>query len=297
MNVPKTSGTQFQLMGPPAFPQSIFIESDRIEACMEYAQKEGLTGIAISPLGGFRLPNLSFLKSFPNIEKLTILHSEMIDISSVSTLKHLRYLQIEGKPKQPIDLRDFPVLHEFRADWWPKLQLGDTLPTLEILCLGHYAPRTGALTALTRVPELKDLELAQSSKLTLSGIDRFPSLRRLSVAYFPQLTKLSPLTIFRDSDLEVLEFENCKKLTDHDEVKAILSLKRLAFNSCGEIPSLRFLNDLPLLESFSFVGTNIVDGDLTPCLRLKFVGFSDKRHYSHRKADIKAGGSSFTSRA
>jgi hypothetical protein len=297
MDTPETSGTQFQLMGPPAFPQSIFIESDRIEACMEYAQKKRLTGIAISPLGGFRLPDLSFLKNFPNIEKLTILHSEMIDISSISTLKQLRYLQIEGKSKQPINLKDFPLLQELSVQWWPKLYFGDLLPSLHTLRLRQYASRTSDLTGLPELPELEDLELVQSSKLTLSGIDRFPRLKRLSVAYFPQLMKLAPLTTFRDGDLEILEFAHCKKLTDHDQVRAIRSLKRLAFNSCGEIPSLRFLNDLPLLESFSFVDTNIADGDLTPCLRLKFVGFSDKRHYSHRNADIKTGGSSFTSRA
>ena len=257
---------------------------------MEYAQKEGLTGIAISPLGGFRLPNLSFLKSFPNVEKLTILHSEMIDISAVSALKRLRYLQISGKSKQSLDLRDFPLLQELGVQWWPKLYFGDLLPSLRTLRLSQYATRTNDLTALPQIPELIDLKLVQSSKLTLSGINRFPSLRKFSVAYFPQLTKLLPLAAFRDSNLETLEFDHCKKLTDHDEVRAIVSLKRLAFNSCGEIPSLRFLNDLPLLESFSFVNTNIVDGDLTPCLRLKFVGFFDKRHYSHRNADIKTGG-------
>jgi protein phosphatase 1 regulatory subunit 7 len=64
----------------------------------------------------------------------------------------------------------------------------------------------------------------------------------------------------------------------------------LAFNKCGEIPSLSFLDDLPALESFSFVDTNIADGSLAPCLRLRFAGFLDKRHYSHRRSDFSSAG-------
>ena len=59
---------------------------------------------------------------------------------------------------------------------------------------------------------------------------------------------------------------------------------------CGEIPALAFLNKLMELESFSFLGTDIIDGDLTPCLRLKFAGFLDKRHHSHRRAKFPPAG-------
>lgn len=288
MYTPESSGAEgFHLIGPPAFPRSVLIESDRIEACVEYAEQEGLHGIAISPLSGFRLPDLSFLRNFPSIEKLTIMDSEMIDISSVSTLKGLRYLQISGKPKQPIHLEEFPILRELRVQWWPKLHFGELLPALRVLRLRQYAPRIGDLTTLPQMPELEDLELVQSSNMALTGIERFAHLKKISISYFPKLTHLLPLNAFSEGNLESLEFDNCKKLVDHSQVRVIRSLRRLAFNACGEIPSLSFLNDLPLLESFSFVDTNILDGDLKPCLRLKLVGFLDKRHYSHRSADFK----------
>ena len=62
---PVTVGDEkFHLMGPPAFPQSIFIESHRIDACMDYAARKGLVGIAVSALAGFKLPDLSFLLRF-----------------------------------------------------------------------------------------------------------------------------------------------------------------------------------------------------------------------------------------
>jgi hypothetical protein len=279
---------RFLLCGARAFPRSIFIESDRIDACMDYALQNHSGRIAISPLGGFRSPDLSFLARFPWVKHLTIMNSEMIDISAVSSLAQLRFLILSGRTKQLLDLANFPLLEELRIEWWRKLRFSDSMESLRVLSLSHYAPASGDLTGLPQIPQLDDLDLVQASNLTLSGIERFPEIRRLTVAYFPKLVDLSPLTAFADGVLEILEFGNCPKLAHHDQVRVIRSLRRLAFNKCGEIPSLSFLNELPALESFSFVNTNIIDGDLTPCLRLQFAGFFNKRHYSHRDSDFPA---------
>lgn len=273
-------------MGSAPFPRSIVVESHRIDACMEWAQRNHSGRIAILPLGYSKLPDLSFLSRFPWIEHLTIQNSEMIDISGVSTLGRLRYLQISGATKQPLDLANFPLLRELRVQWWPKLLFGDTLASLRTLSLSHYASASEDLTGLPEIPALDDLNLVQSRMTALSGIERFPKIRRLTVAYFTRLVDLSPLAAFADGILEILEFQNCPKLASHERVRGIRSLRRLAFNRCGEIPSLSFLNDLQALEDFSFVDTNIVDGDLTPCLRLQFAGFFNKRHYSHRESDF-----------
>lgn len=279
-------------MGPPAFPRSVFIESDRIDACMEYAARNHQGRIAVSPLEGFKLPDLSFLSSFSWVESLSILHSEMVDISAVSFLGKLLRLHISGAARQPLDLAAFPFLRELSVRWWPKLRLGDTLPSLRALSLSHYAPVSGDLSILPQVPLLEELGLVQARNLALTGIDRFLGLKCLTVDYFPKLVDLSPLVAFSSGALETLEFGHCPKLAGHDQVRVIRSLRRLAFNHCGAIPSLSFLDDLQALESFSFVGTNIVDGDLTPCLRLRVAGFLDKRHYSHRSSDFPPAGTS-----
>jgi len=276
----------FHLMGPPAFPQSVFIESHRIDACMEYAAHKGLEGIAISALGGFNLPDVSFLLRFPSVKHLTILHADMLDISAIAALKHLDYLQIDGPPKQPVNLASFPLLRELHVRWWPKLQFGKLLTSLRVLGLRNFWSPSGDLTALPETPQLEELTLVQSRKLALSGIGHFFRLKKLGVYYLTALTDISPLSAFESGVIEWLEFGHCRKVANHEEVKVIRSLKRLAFNQCGEIPSLAFLNNLTALESFSFVGTNIADGDLTPCLKLKFAGFADRRHYSHRSADF-----------
>jgi hypothetical protein len=293
MYTPQVEGEErFMLMGPPAFPRYIFIESDRIDACMDYALRNHGGRIAITALGGFKLPDLSFLSRFPWVEELNIQHADMIDISGVSALARLRSLLISGKAKQPLDLANFPHLRELRIQWWPKLRLGDALTSLRALTLSHYSPASNDLSGLPEMPHLEELDLVQSQNPTLSGIDRYRSLKKVEVAYFPRLVDLSALSAFTNGVLGTLEFQRCPKLANHDHVKVIRALKRLAFNSCGEISSLKFLDDLEALESFSFVHTNIVDGDLTPCLRLQFAGFFNKRHYSHRSSDFPEAGTS-----
>jgi hypothetical protein len=252
---------------------------------MEYALRNDL-GIAIAPLAGFSSEDLSFLARFPWIEHLTILDSEMVDVSAVSVLRNLQYLQISGRTRQRIDLANFPQLRELRVQWWLGLRFGGALASLRVLSLSHYNPSSGDLTSLPEIPQLENLDLVQSRKLVLSGIGRFSRIKKLAVSYLTGLTDISPLSDFESGSMEPLEIGDCPKITNHDEVKVIRSLKRLAFNRCGEIPSLGFLDELTALESFSFVGTNILDGDLTPCLRLRFVGFLDKRHYSHRRAQF-----------
>ena len=59
-------------------------------------------------------------------------------------------------------------------------------------------------------------------------------------------------------------------------------------SSCGNLASLAFLNKLLALDEFRFVKMEVLDGDLTPLLRLKSVGFIDKRSYSHTCAEVEA---------
>ena len=43
---------------------------------------------------------------------------------------------------------------------------------------------------------------------------------------------------------------------------------------------------MPKLEFFSFVDTDVVDGDLTPCMRLDYAGTMNKRHYNIKAEDL-----------
>jgi len=86
--------------------------------------------------------------------------------------------------------------------------------------------------------------------------------------------------------LKHLRFDVCKKIKNHDYVCKLHNLELLAFDKCSEIPTISFIRDLPSLKSFIFVGTNIKDGDLSACIGRDYVGFLNKRHYSHKFEDL-----------
>jgi hypothetical protein len=57
------------------------------------------------------------------------------------------------------------------------------------------------------------------------------------------------------------------------------------------MPNLRWTQGLNELDNFSFVETNVEDGNLSPLLelpKLRYVGTMDKKHYSHKFAALNA---------
>lgn len=134
-------------------------------------------------------------------------------------------------------------------------------------------------------PNLKKLVLTQISLTSLSGIENLKDLEELEVNYCSKLQDISGIVSCHK--LLNVYFENVKKLTDITPLIALKHLKDLTFFKCGDIQSLSFLDKIPSLENFLFTGTNIVDGDLTPCLRLKSAWSSTgKRHYNIKVEDL-----------
>jgi hypothetical protein len=150
----------------------------------------------------------------------------------------------------------------------------------------------------------------------LKGIENFQSLKRLWIQYgrvLEDITGLSALSNLKDVTIyncpklqDLTELANCKTL-QCVELEAIKKcdltvlgkleyLELLALNNCGAIPSLKFIEGLKNLIFFTFVDTNVLDGDLTPCLRLAYVGTLDKRHYNLRSDALPQGDTKFSTR-
>lgn len=83
-----------------------------------------------------------------------------------------------------------------------------------------------------------------------------------------------------------LDFDHCKSIKNHAYVTQFNQLRSLAYNYCGMIPSIKFISKIDSLRSFRFVDTDIVDGDITPCIGLRYAGFTNKKHFSHTMEEI-----------
>ena len=105
--------------------------------------------------------------------------------------------------------------------------------------------------------------------------------------------KLETLTgIEKCQELQVVELENCKRVSDVSSLGELANLRDVVLMDCGKVKSLQPLAKCRSLESVTFAGdTNVEDGELTPLLdipELKRMWFVDKRHYSHKRDQVEA---------
>jgi protein phosphatase 1 regulatory subunit 7 len=278
-------------MAGPAFDvatidgtSTLWVDSRRIDACVKYYFTHHIDVLAVNPERGYKAKDIEFLREYPDITRLEILSPRAFkyDLAPISTLHGLRGLRLQEAV--PLRLAQFARLEEFDGEWHPKLDLAGS--KLKRLSLRGYKSSSGDIDELPEIGSLVDFGLSQSAVTAIRSISRFQRLRRVRLSHLAKLGALSGVE--RLLALEVLECHTCRKLSGYDKLSALKHLQRLLLNNCGDIPSLAFLNLMKNLDEFRFVGTNVVDGDLAPLLRLKRVGFLAKKQYSHTPEQLDA---------
>ena len=221
------------------------------------------------------------LYNFKNLDSLVVINFTKNNICiDVSRFPKLVALTINGQ----VDLigLDKIQLKKLLINENKKIANKSWGKTIEELEITHSKPVI--LEEFNELSNLKNLELIQSSITSLAGIENFKNLECLTVGYCPKLLDISAIS--NCTKLRKIEFENTKKITSFNPLTALKNLQGLILSDCGEISSLQFINDLSNLKFLSFVGTNIVDGDLTPCLRLKYAATFNKRHYNIKEDEL-----------
>lgn len=177
------------------------------------------------------------------------------------------------------------------AQWRGEWKAFSRLPrnaALRYLFVWHHRSEDGDLGNLDLPARLTYLELLSSN---VRNIGRLPAgLRRLELRRCVKLETAHGLAT-SCPELRHLHINTSRKFHDWPALLKLKKLEVLCLNGCGDLPNLRFLAGFRRLRDFRFVGTNVVDGDLSPLLRLpklENVGTMDKRHYSHSTADIHA---------
>ncbi|TKC54875.1 hypothetical protein FBD94_25755 [Pedobacter hiemivivus] len=263
--------------------KSLIIESDRIQECMAFYLRSDFDGIALVKEHGYKLKTVDFLADYPFVKHISI-SEDINDIEAIYNLKHLSSLILSGK-NRVVDFSNLPFLKELKVDWSRFLVNLKDCTELEQVSLYKYNPKNNEVEDLSKTHWLKTLEITQSSVSTMEWLKGFNQLEDVSLNYCSKLEYLSGLEN-SSGTLHKLMFDHCKQIQNHQYVQMLLKLKTLGYNDCGVIKTLSFINRMTDLERFMFVGTTIVDGDLTPCLRLKYAGFNNKKHYSHTSEQI-----------
>lgn len=262
----------------------IVIESERIAEYVKYIQQNDVKMVSLTTMY-YKTENIDFFIECSSVESLSITSSSILDYSGLEYLKHLKSISLD-EPKNMVDLSKNTLLEEVSAEYSKNILGIDTLKYLKTLKLWKYNPKSKNLVEFGVIGSLEELWITQSNITSLAGCGNMAKLRRLELNYLSKLEYIDEIEK-NSNTLKSLKFDCCKKIKNHDYVIFLEELEVLGFNECGEIPSITFIGKMKKLKNFTFVNTNILDGDLSACFGLDYVGFMNKRHYSHKMDDFK----------
>jgi hypothetical protein len=273
--------------------EHIVFEETRLDECIEYINSKEIKHVLVS-MEHEVLNNINFVTKCPNIESLGITSPFIQDYSPVYSLKNLKSLSIDRSPiKIPgirlsnakLDLSQITSLEEFGAYTYKNIINLDKCMYLKRLSLTYYYPQIKNTEELSSLENLESLIIIKSNIGSFKGLGDLKKLHKIDLSYLSNLYHLDELDKISDN-LLALRFDGCKRINNYEYVTKLRELQSLSFNNCGEILSIGFIRQMPKLKAFVFVGTNVLDGDISPCIGLDYVAFSNKRHYSHKESNF-----------
>ncbi len=179
-----------------------------------------------------------------------------------------------------------PFTWDYKLNRYPNIDF----QSLKSLAIWNYYPESKSFSDIPYSKSLCELEINYANPISLSGLERFEGLSSLQLYYCNKLQTLNGLDI-PNQKIKLLALHNAKNITNYEILSYFENIEILRLCNCGCISDISFILKMKYLKSFSFVGTNIVSGDLEPLLlhnpKLEYVGFSNKRHYSHKLKEIR----------
>ena len=263
----RTTQEGFKILVRTDGEDMFMFDSGRIDEGIAYIKKHNIRYVGINSFIGYKASDISFLRELRDfVEGITVPEAHF-DISVLNELHRLVFLGFADDRKTIIDLSNFPNLTTLACDFSRRLLSLEACERLQNLTLTGFKPRDKTLNEIPPLSSLNRLALFVTNITSLVGIGQFP-VREVRAT------------------LKNLEFDSCKQIGNYEALSEVTALKKLIIVNSGPIQSLSFVKTLEGLEFLSFVGTSVIDGDLSPLIGLNYVGFENKRHYSHTSEEL-----------
>lgn len=233
-------------------------------------------GVAVdTPL--FTQKEIDLLGQLKNIKTLSFRFNKNRNIS-LDFVKDLPLLDDFGVDGicPTIDFKIFKNLKTLIINWNPKVFKNVGESNLTELHLWKIKAKN--FESLSMFSSVEKLLLNKPTMTTLDGVEKFKNLKTLKLIYMANLTDISAIS---GAALEKLSIQNAKKITDYSAIGACERLLRLRVIDSAPIQSLSFIDKLKGLQSFRFIKTDVIDGNLSPLLELEDVYFTHKKHFTH----------------
>ncbi|MCT2561807.1 hypothetical protein [Chryseobacterium herbae] len=252
---------------------------------IEYIKTNKVLSISIN---SDTIKDLSFLEDINFIEEI-YLNQFDIDYSGLYYLKNLKEITINihnPKPRPNIDYSRFEKLEYLSLDWYDEaLALSSNLK-LKTLYIWKFKPKNKSFSLVSLPDSLEKIHITESNIQNFEGL-KLPNLKSFEGYYCSQLNSLEGLKNTCEK-LEILILDYCRKLTQYEDLKYSVNLKKLILGDCGDIQDLNWLVSLKKLKHFSFYNTRLVDGNVNPCFDIKYVSFKNSKHYNHKIEEFKS---------
>lgn len=263
---------------------TIVVESNKINEYIDYIFLHRIDSMYLSGTW-YKFDNIDFLENCKTIEKINIYDTNILDFSGLAHLVSLKKL-ILSDHKGMVDLSLNNEIEDLTIDLSKNVRGIESLKNLKRLSLWKYKPKSKDLSELIFLSTITELEITTSQITSLNGCSNFKNLESLDVTYLSKLESIEDI-VSNKKTLKNLRFSHCKKIKNHSCVSELEELEWLSFNDCLSMDNIKFIKGMKKLKNFVFMNTNIVDGDLSPCIGLEHVGFNNKKHYTHKVEDFR----------
>jgi len=262
----------------------LLFDSNKANECCNFAIANKIDIISLYP----EVYTAKDLEPIFSISKFIkgLLLDDRVHYGNLCLFSNLTFLSVPDNGKDTVDLSFFPQLEMCGVTFSERLQGLESCSNLKSLTVSNYKSKIKDLSALPSLNNLEHLSLIKTDITTLQGIERFSNLKKFEIFGASKLKTIAALQALSNS-IEEIQVEQCKKINDYETLGKVKSLKKIILSESGEIKSLAFVKELPRLEFISFWGTNVLDGNIKYCEGINYVGFDNKKHYTHKSEQFK----------
>lgn len=259
---------------------TVLVSQENVQESVQYIQTHQIKSVEVTY--DYEEAQIDFLRECPTIETLSLRGSSVKSMSGAYHLKTLKALVINDASRSlTLDFNQLTTLEEIYGTLPPKAEGIGSLINLKKMQIWGYKPKAKNLMEFTDLENLVDLELINANITSLEGIQGLKKLTRLGLFRMRALADIEAIQ-YLSGNLTYLHIEGAKNVEDFSPLGKVQSLEHIMLNNCGMIPSIRFIKQLPYLKGMQFWDSTIVDGDVSPCIELEHIAFTNKKHYSHR---------------
>lgn len=291
----KLSGTEIEIVTNPysqsAAPidhdyddsiTSLLIKGPWNDDIVDFMMKENIKGLYLNSSEGFLCDDFSFLSKLPDLQLLNIIYSPVESLSDIEHLSQLKSLSISCHWKDKINLSGLTQLERCFISYGKGAKSIFNCHSIKYLYIDEFKLKN--YEALCQLHNLEYLTIGNSS---FNQTKLLPELKQLKKLVFLNCRKLNQLQgIEKLLKLEWLTIDGSRKLTSIQELEGLKNLIVLQLSDNKEINTLSPIKKLTQLKVICFFGDTVFkDGDLgflESFLSLSLVGFTSRRHYTHK---------------